>query len=168
MADSLFYAFATLTALAATAVVVNRNVVNAAMSLLLSFMGIAALFCLLDAGLLAAVFVLVYAGAVVVLFLFVIMLLDIRGGDPHKPYKKVTAAAWMIAVALVTSGLLSLDRHGQLPETAPVGAFGFKEFGYQLFTTYLLPVQVTGFLLLIAMLGVVVLSKKTGTREETK
>ncbi|OHE78191.1 MAG: hypothetical protein A3G75_15595 [Verrucomicrobia bacterium RIFCSPLOWO2_12_FULL_64_8] len=102
------------------------------------------------------------------LFLFVVMLLDIRGGDPHKPYKRVTAAAWVVAVALVTAGLLSLDRHGQLPEAIPAGAFGYKEFGYRLFTTYLLPVQVTGFLLLIAMLGVVVLSKKTGSGEGMK
>lgn len=160
MPDFLFQLFAFLTVLAAAGVVVNRNAVNAAMCLLLSFMGVAALFGLLNAGLLAFIFLLVYAGAVVVLFLFVIMLLDVRGGNPRRPWKRITGVAWVMAVALVAAGLLSLAHRGRLPEIAPAGAFGFKEFGYRLFTTYLLPVQVTGFLLLVAMIGVIVLSRK--------
>jgi NADH-quinone oxidoreductase subunit J len=60
-------------------VVVNKNAVNAAMFLLLSLVGVAGLFVLLDAALLAFVLLLVYAGAVVALFLFIIMLLDTHG-----------------------------------------------------------------------------------------
>jgi NADH-quinone oxidoreductase subunit J len=125
---------------------------------------VAALFVLLDAYFLAALQVLVYVGAIAVLFLFVIMLVDVKGGDPRKPYKRVAAVSGLLALALLTTGVLSLAKHGQLasPDLAavpPVGA-NLKNFGYQLFTTYLLPVEVTGFLLLVAMLGVVVLSKK--------
>ena len=164
MADFLFYLFAFLTVLAAMGVVVNRNAVNAAMCLLLSFAGVAALFTLLDSALLAFVFLLVYAGAVVVLFLFVVMLLDVQGGDPRKPYQPITAAAAGVALALLTTGLLSLAERGRLPGSVPAAAPGFKEFAARLFTAYLLPVEVTGFLLLIAMLGVVVISKRLETR----
>jgi NADH-quinone oxidoreductase subunit J len=164
MADFLFYLFAFLTVLSAMGVVVNRNAVNAAMCLLLSFAGVAALFTLLDSALLAFVFLLVYAGAVVVLFLFVVMLLDVQGGDPRKPYQPITAAAAGVALALLTTGLLSLAERGRLPGSVPAAAPGFKEFAGRLFTTYLLPVQVTGFLLLIAMLGVVAISKRLETR----
>ena len=174
MAEFPFYLFAFLTVAAAAGVVVNRNAVNAALCLLLSFMGMAALFVLLEAYFLAVLQILVYAGAVAVLFLFVIMLFDVKGGDPRKPYKKIAAGSGLVALALLTTGLLSLAKHGQLvsadPATVPAVGASLKTFGYQLFTTYLLPVEVTGFLLLIAMLGVVVISKKhleeTGVRSQ--
>jgi NADH-quinone oxidoreductase subunit J len=164
MADFFFYLFAFLTVLAAAGVVVNRNAVNAGICLLLSFLGVAVLLVLLDAYFLAALQILVYAGAVAVLFLFVIMLFDVKGGDSRKPYRKIAAVSGILALALLTTGLLSFSRHGRLPspDLARVAApdANLKDFGYQLFTTYLLPVEVTGFLLLIAMLGVTLLSKK--------
>jgi NADH-quinone oxidoreductase subunit J len=174
MAEFSFYLFAFLTVVAAAGVVVNRNAVNAAMCLLVSFVGMAALFVLLEAYFLAVLQVLVYAGAVAVLFLFIIMLFDVKGGDPRKPYRKIAAGSGLVALALLTTGLLSLAKHGQLvsadPATVPAAGASLKTFGYQLFTTYLLPVEVTGFLLLIAMLGVVVISKKhleeTGDRSQ--
>jgi NADH-quinone oxidoreductase subunit J len=168
MADFLFYLFAFLTVLAAVGVVLNRNAVTAAMCLLLSFVGVAALFTLLDSGLLAFIFLLVYAGAVVVLYLFVIMLFDVQGAGLRKPYKIVPAAASVVALALLVTGLLSFIERGRLPGSVPVATPGFKEFAARLFTTYLLPVEVTGFLLLIAMLGVVVLSKRLETKEAAK
>jgi NADH-quinone oxidoreductase subunit J len=176
MADFLFYLFAFLTVLAAAGVVINRNAVNAAMCLLLSFVGMAALFVLLEAYFLAVLQVLVYAGAVVVLFLFIIMLFDVQGGDPRKPYKRIAAVSGLIALALLTIGVLSFARHGQLMSAdpallasrMPAGGVSLKSFGYQLFTTYLLPMQVTGFLLLLAMLGVTVLSRKFETGEGSK
>jgi NADH-quinone oxidoreductase subunit J len=172
MADLLFYLFAFLTVLAAAAVVFNRNAVNAAMCLLLSFVGLAALFVLLEAYFLALLQVLVYAGAVVVLFLFVIMLFDVQGGESRRPFRWLAVVAGVIAFALLATGVLSLARHAGLAGTGPVGApadgAGLKDFGYQLFTTYLLPVQVTGFLLLVAMLGVVVLSKRLDGKETAK
>lgn len=170
MADFLFYLFAFLTVLAAAGVVLNRNAVNAAMCLLLSFVGMAALFVLLEAYFLALLQVLVYAGAVVVLFLFIIMLFDVQGGDPRRPYHRLAAVSSVLAFALLAIGVLSLYHHGRLASPAAVPATGasLKDFGYQLFTTYLLPVQVTGFLLLIAMLGVTVLSRKFDQEKESR
>ncbi len=169
MADFLFYLFAFVTVLGAAGVVVNRNAVNAALSLLVSFVGMAALFVLLEAYFLAALQILVYAGAVVVLFVFIVMLFDVQGGDPRKPYQRMAAVSGLSALALLIVGVLSLAERGRLVAAAPADAVGvgasLKSFGNQLFTTYLLPMEVTGFLLLIAMLGVAVLSRKFGGEE---
>ncbi len=173
MADSLFYIFAFFTVACAVGVVANRNAVNGAMCLMLCLMGIAGLFVLLDAYLLAALLVLVYAGAVVALFLFIVMLLDMQGGV-KRPFKKMTAVASLASLGLMLVGVSMLGSRGHLATlpspaaaAAPVGAV-LKNYAELLFTTYLLPVQVMGFLLLIAMLGVIVLSKKFEGMEDIK
>src|SRR6201996_4781143 len=107
MADTLFLILSVLTVACALLVVVNRNAVNAAMFLLLSLVGVAGLFVLLDAALMAFVLLLVYAGAVVALFLFIIMLLDTTPGA-QKPFKKATIAASTIGGALLLLGVVSL------------------------------------------------------------
>ena len=165
MADLLFYTFAFLTLVCAALVVVNRNAVNAAMFLLLSLVGVAGLFVMLDAALLAFVLLLVYAGAVVALFLFIIMLLDTQGST--QPFRRMTMAASALGGLLLLVGVLSLYHRAEFPAAAaPVPAPALKAYAQLLFTTYLLPVQVVGFLLLVAMLGVIVLSKKFETKED--
>lgn len=168
MANLLFYIFTFLAVGSALLVVVTKNAVNAAMFLLLSLVGVAGLFVMLDAALLAFVLLLVYAGAVVALFLFIIMLLDTTPGA-QKPFSKLTLAASTIGGALLLLGVYSL--YGRLnPATpGPIGSVPtLKNYAEQLFTTYLLPVQVVGFMLLIAMLGVIVLSKRFTVAEEGK
>lgn len=168
MADTLFLILSVLTVVTALLVVVNRNAVNAAMFLLLSLVGMAGLFVLLDAPLLAFVLILVYAGAVVALFLFIIMLLDTTPGA-QKPFKKLTVAASLAGAALLGLGIWSLTQRAVLPAApAALPAPTMKQYAEQLFTTYLLPVQVVGFMLLIAMLGVIVLSKKHTETEDAK
>jgi len=163
MADLLFNALALLTLVAAAGVVLNRNAVNAAMCLLLSLVGVAGLFVVLDAYLLAFLLLLVYAGAIVALFLFIVMLLDAKGDVPA-PIRKIPLLARIMAFALVAAGLASFFARSRLesPDLAVTPALGasLKLYAYQLFTIYLLPVQILGFLLLIAMIGVIVLSKK--------
>jgi NADH-quinone oxidoreductase subunit J len=165
MADTLFLIFAVLTVACALLVVVNKNAVNAAMFLLVSLVGMAGLFVLLDAALLAFVLLLVYAGAVVALFLFIIMLLDTTPGS-FKSFNKLTVAASVLGLALLGVGICSLFKRAVLPlapTNVPVPTL--QAYAAQLFTTYLLPVQVVGFMLLIAMLGVIVLSKKIDKAE---
>lgn len=160
MADTLFLILSVLTVACGLLVVVNKNAVNAAMFLLVGLVGMAGLFVLLDAALLAFVLLLVYAGAVVALFLFIIMLLDTTPGT-FKSFNKLTVAASVISLALMGVGITTLFKRGVLPdshENLPVPTM--QEYAAQLFTTYLLPVQVVGFMLLIAMLGVIVLSKR--------
>jgi NADH-quinone oxidoreductase subunit J len=152
----------------ALGVVLSKNAVNGAMCLLLCLAGVAGLFLLLHAYLLAFVLVLVYAGAVVALFLFIIMLLDMQGGRVWR-LKAPAVVAGFIAGALLIVGLNLLAVRGMLGAGPPMGhtvGSSLKLYAYQLFTTYLLPVQVMGFLLLIAMLGVIVLSRRNAAGED--
>lgn len=169
MPNALFYLFSALTIGSAFAVVLQKNTVNAAVCLLLSLLGVAGIFALLDALLLSVLLILVYAGAVVALFLFIVMLLKPQS-EPKKPYKKISVVAGTIAAALLGLGVYSFVARGQFSSAPATETFqaGLKDYGAKLFTTYLLPVQVVGFLLLIAMLGVIVLSKKVEAQEESK
>jgi NADH-quinone oxidoreductase subunit J len=167
MTDLLFYTFAFLALASAVLVVVSKNAVNAAMFLLLGLVGVAGLFVLLDAALLAFVLLLVYAGAVVALFLFIVMLLDTTPPS-LKPFRPTTMAASALGLAVLLLGVLSLSRRAVMP-AAPAGGLvdvPLRAYAEQLFTTYLLPVQIVGFLLLVAMLGVIVLSKKLPAPED--
>ena len=171
MAHFLFNFFALFTLICAAGVVVSRNAVNGAMCLLLSLVGVAGLFVGLNAYLLAFLLLLVYAGAIVALFLFIIMLLDVKG-DQRPGLKHLPLAARLVALALVGAGVFSFLARGRLvaPSLADTPAVGteLKQYAYALFTTYLLPVQILGFLLLAAMLGVIVLSKKFEGLEDIK
>src|SRR5436190_443835 len=145
MALFLFNAFALFTLITAIGVVVNKNAVNAAMCLLLSLVGVAGLFVALEAYLLAFLLLLVYAGAIVALFLFIVMLLDTKG-DARPTLHKLPVAARVLAVGLVALGVVSFAARGQLPMTditkVPALGASLKLYAYQLFTTYLLPVQI--------------------------
>ena len=151
------------------------NAVNGAMCMIVAFLGTAGLFVLLEAYFLAIIQVLVYAGAVMVLFLFIIMLLNVEKEGGIIEYKhKLTTIASIIGFVLFTMLVCSLFSGGYLPEPEllPVTenpaelvrgvpfTTSSKSFGYSLFTKYMLPFQVTGFLLLAAMIGVIVVSKK--------
>jgi NADH-quinone oxidoreductase subunit J len=171
MSDLLFHLFALLVVACALGVVFNKNAVASALCFLLSLVGVAGLFVLLDAFLLAVLLVLVYAGAVVALFLFIIMLLDMQGGD-RKRFTKSTILSSTIAAGLLVTGLVSFATHGLVetadPATVKIVGSSLRAYAEQLFTVYLLPVQIVGFLLLIAMLGVIVLSKKFEGLEDVK
>lgn len=163
MADFLFYLFAALTVGSALSVALNRNAVNAAMSLFLTFFGMAGMFVLLEAYFLAVLQIMVYGGAVVVLFAFIVMLLDVDNRK-LKPVGLLSYAASAVAVALLFTAALWLFHKNQLtaPELpAEAAGSALKTYGRQLFTTYLLPMQVAGFLLLVAMIGVIVISRKS-------
>ena len=96
MLTILFWVFSVLMLASAAAVVLFRNPVNSAMSLVLSFLALAALFVTLDAFFIGVIQVLVYAGAVMVLFLFIIMLLDLKADTRRR--LNIAALAGGIAV----------------------------------------------------------------------
>ncbi len=146
MGELTFNLLAWFTLLSAAGVVINRNAVNAALCLLLCLTGVAGLFVVLEAYLLAFVLLLVYAGAVVALFLFIVMLLDTSGAPRSLP-RRLPLVARVLAGGLVASGVLSFAARARLPVSEAVAAApgvggALKPYAYQLFTTYLLPVQV--------------------------
>ncbi|MDR1012134.1 MAG: NADH-quinone oxidoreductase subunit J [Opitutaceae bacterium] len=166
MSETIFYIFAFIVAASALGVVANHNAVASALSFFVCLCGISVLFAMLDAYLLAFLLILVYAGAVVALFLFIIMLLDMHGGD-RPPFGKMTIVSGVIAGTLLVLGVVTFLARGQfstdalaLARQAPSLFTDLKFYGVKLFTSYMLPVQLVGFLLLTGMLGVIVISKK--------
>jgi len=180
MEGTLFNIFAGLTVLSALLVVANpfsRNPVTSAMFLVTTMISISGLFVLLGAYFLAAVQILVYAGAVMVLFLFVIMLLDLREAARRK-LNLVSLAMGIMAVGALflvyksslesTYGEASQQHEvaadtGQA-EAKPAKVVGStRALGQALFSKdngFLLPFEIVSILLLVAMVGVILLSRK--------
>ncbi len=161
--DILFYIFAFLTLLFAFLVVANPfslNPVTSAMFLVLTLVSLAALFALLNAFFLAAVQILVYAGAVMVLFLFVIMLLDLRAEERRK-LGKFGVVGGLTSVGIFVFILLRSLLYSPLgAQPSPTLQGGTGALGGLLFRQYLLPFELVSGLLLVAMVGAVLLSKK--------
>jgi NADH-quinone oxidoreductase subunit J len=161
LTDILFYAFASFTLLCGAMVLVSRNPVTSAMFLILTIASLAGLFVLLHAFFLAAIQILVYAGAVMVLFLFVIMLLDLK----VEQRRKIKMFGWITGIVAVGAIFAIFVR--SLVDARPGAALAGPSLagetatlGRMLFEQYLLPFEIVSILLLVAMVGVVLLSKK--------
>lgn len=161
---ALFWIFALLMLLFGAGVIVMRSPVSSAMCLVMSFVALAALFVTLDAFFIGVVQVLVYAGAVMVLFLFIIMLLNLKTEET----RRLNLAAWL-GGGLVVGGFVALlvkviGSQPALHREKP--ALSFPEFndvaavGATLFRDFNLPFQIIGVLLLVATVGVVLLSNR--------
>jgi len=153
----------------ALGVILAKNPVHAALSLVGTLFGIAVLFIAQDAQFLAAVQVIVYAGAIVVLFLFVIMLLgvdrlDDLDTDPLVGQRPVAIIAGILLGAALLAVLLTSAITGQSGGAAKVDAKvpNVTQLGRVLFTSYLFPFEITSVLLIIAVVGAVVLARGSG------
>ena len=177
MEGTLFNIFAGLTVLSALMVVANpfsRSPVTSAMFLVTTMISISGLFVLLGAYFLAAVQILVYAGAVMVLFLFVIMLLDLREAARRKLNLVSLAMGIMAVGALFLVYKSSLEStYGEAPQQHEVAADtgqaeakvvgSTRALGQALFSGdngFILPFEIVSILLLVAMVGVILLSRK--------
>jgi NADH-quinone oxidoreductase subunit J len=165
MLSILFWVLSVLMLASAVCVVLFRNPVNSAMSLVLSFLALAALFVTLDAFFIGVIQVLVYAGAVMVLFLFIIMLLDLKAEARRN--LNIAAVAGGLAVLggfviLLGQVVKSLPASGEpFPALARSGYSDVSEVGFALFGGFNLPFQIIGVLLLVATIGVVILSRRS-------
>ena len=158
--DILFYVFSALALLCGIMLLVSRNPVNSAMFLVLTISSLAGLFVLLEAFFLAAIQILVYAGAVMVLFLFVIMLLDLKA-EERRRIKILALAGGVVSVgAILTVFFKSLGSADLSATRAPGFSAGTVDLGHLVFSQYLLPFEIVSVLLLVAMVGVILLSKK--------
>jgi NADH-quinone oxidoreductase subunit J len=169
MPDILFYIFALMTLGCGLLVVANpfsRNPVTCAMFLVLSMVSMAGLFVLLHAFFLAAVQILVYAGAVMVLFLFVIMLLDLKEEERQKARLFAITSGLASVGGLVIILVRTIWVSGSARAVKPTLEGGTTELGRMLFNYhgatpgYLLPFEIVSLLLLVAMVGVIVLSRR--------
>ena len=166
---AVFIVFAVAAVAGAGGVVLARKPVHAALSLVMTLFSVAVFFVLQGAHFLAAVQVIVYAGAIVILFLFVIMLLGIDKEDVlDEPLPAQRPLAIAVGVALF-AGLLLVA--GILQPTGAPSARGSATQGdianvervaRSLFTDFLWPFEITSALLVIAVVGAVVLARRTG------
>ena len=191
MPSPLFYLFALLMVAGGLMVVLMRNPVSSALSMVLSFIGIAGLFIGLNSYFVGILQILVYAGAIMVLFIFIIMLLDVK--KEEKTSWKSSSVAVGIAIPAVLliqiAGVLSsiqdsptapeIDFKQALELKGADGELAYKEgtmirkrltegrlpdthlIGKKLFTDYNFPLQVIAVLLLVATIGCVTLSKRS-------
>ena len=175
--DIVFYLFATVLVGAALAVIGARNPVHAVFFLILAFFNAAGLFVLLGAEYLAMTLVIVYVGAVAVLFLFVVMMLNINFEKLRVGFVKNLPLALGVALLLLVQmgALLYQSLFTPAPmavASAPIPALAqvtnTEAIGQVLYTRYALLFQLSGFILLVAMIGAIVLTlrARTGVRRQ--
>jgi NADH-quinone oxidoreductase subunit J len=157
-----FYLLAAIAIGAAAGMLLSRNAVHSALFLVLNFATVAFFFLLLGAPFIAMVQVTVYAGAIMVLFLFVIMLLGaelLRQPSQALPWQPPLT----VFLAVLFLGVVLVYFQGAQPAVAPppvAADFGGPQgVGTTLFRDYLLPFEITSFLLLVGMIGAVVLTR---------
>ena len=159
----LFYFVAAIAIGSAIFVVLNRNAVYSAISLVLCFFSLAVIYLLLEAYFIAVLEIFIYAGAIMVLFLFVIMLLNLgrEKALEHFMYLQRGLSIFLVVLFFLGVFLLLLNDTSVLHQ--PEGRFaagGVYSLGEALFTKYLLPFEVASLLLLVALIGTVYLAKK--------
>lgn len=172
-----FYLFAAVTIGSAVLVITVRNPVHAVLFLILAFFSSAGLFVLLGAEFVAMIMVIVYVGAVAVLFLFVVMMLDIDFGELRQGLRKhlpvglvvgIILLVELIALALAWRIQPEADAVARAAAPAPEQVENTRALGQLIYTDYILLFQVSGLILLIAMIGAIVLTlrQRAGVRRQ--
>ncbi len=179
----IFYIFAAMMLTGGLMVVFMRNPVSSALSMVLSFLGLAGIFIGLNAYFVGILQILVYAGALMVLFIFIIMLLDVKDEEAH-PRKGIALTAGILIPVVLLIQLAGILVSDEKSPSAPalsltVAAEDYDQnsviykklsggslpdihlIGRKLFTEYNFPLQVIAVLLLVATVGCVALSKKS-------
>tara|TARA_Y100000758_G_scaffold129886_1_gene91732 strand:+ start:3344 stop:3844 length:501 start_codon:yes stop_codon:yes gene_type:complete len=158
----LFYCIGTIAIGSAIFVVLNRNAVYSAISLVLCFFSLAVMYLLLEAYILAVLEIFIYAGAIMVLFLFAIMLLNLGREEALPKLRYLQRALSIFLVVIFFFGILLIMAGGPDVLHQPSEKFsagGIYSLGEALFSKYLLPFEVASLLLLVALIGTVYLAK---------
>jgi len=162
----LFFLFAGIAVVTSVLVVTRKNPVISALFLVLNFAALAGIYLLLNAQFIAVVQVIVYAGAIMVLFLFVLMLLrpehEKNFFEEHPKMKWlalfVGGIVFLQLLYTIFIGKLSSTMHANTEQSVQIGTV--ESIGRGLFTSYIIPFEAAGFLLLAAAIGALVLAKK--------
>jgi NADH-quinone oxidoreductase subunit J len=164
MSPLLFWLFVAIMLFFGGMVVLNRNPVASALSLVVCFLALASLYVSLDAYFIGVIQILVYAGAVMVLFLFIIMLLDLKAEIRRRvnlPALCGGSVLIILFVKVLSDVSYSFEGGNAKFQAIQQGAQGdVWHVGMVLFQQYNIPLQVVGTLILVASIGVVILSKR--------
>ena len=167
---TLFYLFSSILVSSSLVVISSRNMVHSAMFLVLAFLNAAALFILLGAEFLAMLLIIVYVGAIAVLFLFVVMMLNVDNAEiknevsRKRPLLILVGVVMFCEILLITkfSSIKSYDTKLLFPTSSEIQ--NTKALGNILYTDFILPFQLSGAVLFVAMIGALVLTMKDETR----
>jgi NADH-quinone oxidoreductase subunit J len=164
----LFWVFALLGITGGVGLVINRNPVYAALSLILNFFSIAGLYLTLEAQFLAVIQILVYAGAIMVLFLFVIMLLNLSNEPKSLRFDITKGLGFLLGFAFVAEMVyvlrtFSAHRPDHMPKTFSFGTT--EKVGQLLMTEQLFPFEMISVILLAALVGAIVIAKRHNYKE---
>jgi NADH-quinone oxidoreductase subunit J len=169
LVEILFYVFATILVAAALGVIVARNPVYSALSLVLCFVTSAAIWLLIQAEFLAVVLVLVYVGAVMVLFLFVVMMLDINLEQLREGFTRFAWLGWLTALAVIVEIVGVVTARGGLgfgvdaakgAADLPANYSNTLELGQVLYTKYVYPFELASVILLVAIVAAIALTMR--------
>jgi NADH-quinone oxidoreductase subunit J len=169
METLIFLLFAALALGSGIVVVTHKSPIYATLSLVVTLFSMAALFILLGAPFLGALQILVYAGAIVVLFLFVIMLLNVSKEEhAHanrgvQPWIAILGALFFLGMFWLAFWRTGLRIGGPHPLPLTEAQVSLKGLATALFTDYLLPFEIVGLLLLVAVIGATVAARKPGS-----
>src|SRR6201993_2183901 len=164
MSPILFWIFVAIMLFFAGMVVLNRNPVASALSLVVCFLALASLYVTLDAYFIGVIQILVYAGAVMVLFLFIIMLLDLKS-EVRRRINFPAVCGGFVVIILFIKVLSDVcygfeDGNAKFPSISQGPQGDVWHVGMVLFQQYNVSLQVVGTLILVATIGVVILSKR--------
>jgi NADH-quinone oxidoreductase subunit J len=165
----LFYIFATILVASALGVILTRNPVHSALSLVVCFITSAAIWLLIEAEFLAVVLVLVYVGAVMVLFLFVVMMLDINAEELRKGFTRYAWLGWITAAAVIIEiiGVVAARTFGvdvtKGAQPLPADYSNTQELGRVLYTEFAYPFELAAVLLLVAIVAAISLTMRRRT-----
>ena len=172
-----FYLFSLVAVLSALMVISSKNSVHSVLFLILSFINAAGLFVLLGAEFLAMILVIVYVGAVAVLFLFVVMMLDINFIKLREGFLQYLPFGSLLGIVLLTELSIiffsdkltdmNLVKYNKLPSFTEIE--NTKEIGLVLYTDYFYLFQLSGLILLVAMIGSIVLTlrQRVGVKKQS-
>ena len=165
----LFYIFSFVLISSSLVVVSTRNMVIAVIFLILAFFNVAGLFILLGAEYIAVLLIVVYVGAIAVLFLFVVMMLDVDAKITEDVNRKKPLITMLIVILFCEIFLITkfstvnyVEMNPQFP--TPKDIHNTKAIGKILYTDFILPFQIAGAILFVAMIGAIVLTMKTEER----
>jgi NADH-quinone oxidoreductase subunit J len=165
----LFYLFAGVLVVSSLVVISCRNMVIAILFLILAFLNASALFVLLGAEFLAMLLIVVYVGAIAVMFLFVVMMLDIDLKITHEINRK--RPIFILISAILFFEVLTLTRFSTVKfyETKTLYPINLEitnvmSLGKVLYTDFILPFQIAGAILFVAMIGAIILTLKDEVR----
>ena len=177
MLDFLFYSFASFLVLSAFLVVTLANPVHSVLFLILAFFNAASLLILIGAEFISMVIIIVYVGAIAVLFLFIVMMLNINKAEIKQGFLKILPVGVLMSIVFLYQIYFLIIKVPNVNHTinSAINYNNTKSIGLVFYTEHFLSFQMTGMILLIAMIGAIVLTetpkkdvKKQNVSNQTK